>query len=133
MFALSRNASKAYSTVSVETGVAEADPVKLVVMLYDGAVLALASARMAIERNDIAAKGHNISRAIEIIESGLKASLDFESGGELAERLAALYDYMSSRLLYANLHSNSAALDEVMNLLNDLKGAWESIQTAAAA
>ena len=66
---------------------------------------------------------------IEIINDGLKLSLDYEAGGDLAQKLAALYDYMTSRLLYANLHSSRPALDEVAGLLRDIKGAWESIGT----
>ena len=65
--------------------------------------------------------------AIEIIANGLKISLDYEAGGDLAARLGALYDYMTHRLLYANLHNSRPALDEVTRLLNELKGAWEEI------
>ena len=79
-----------------------------------------------IEGN-ISLKGSHISRAIDLISNGLKASLDMESGGELAERLAALYDYMAQRLLWANLKNETAPLDEVLNLLNELRGAWAEI------
>ena len=98
-------------------------------MLFEGALLSIATASVAIERNDIPGKGQAISKAIEIINDGLKISLDYEAGGELAERLGALYDYMTSRLLYANVHSSHPALDEVGGLLREIKGAWESIGT----
>ncbi len=68
-----------------------------------------------------------VSKAIEIIINGLKVSLDMNAGGELAERLAALYDYMSERLLYANLHNSQPALDEVSGLLASLREAWAGI------
>ena len=63
-----------------------------------------------------------------IIDEGLKASLDKSAGGELAQNLSSLYDYMSQRLLIANLKNDVAALDEVSNLLTELKGAWEAIR-----
>ena len=129
MFGGFGNRAAAYAKVSVETGVNTADPHKLILMLFDGALLSIATASAAIERNDIPGKGQAISKAIEIINDGLKISLDYEAGGELAERLGALYDYMTSRLLYANIHSSRPTLDEVGGLLRDIKGAWESIGT----
>ncbi|MDP3134926.1 MAG: flagellar export chaperone FliS, partial [Burkholderiaceae bacterium] len=63
-------------------------------------------------------------------------SLDIEAGGELAERLSALYEYMTQRLLFANLKNSLAALDEVYELLVGLRDAWSQIapgnQQAAA-
>lgn len=117
--------------MEVETGVATASPHKLILMLFDGAILSITSAAAAMEKKDIPTKGQAISKAIEIIINGLKASLDLEAGGELADRLSALYDYMSERLLYANLHNNRAALDEVTSLLQGLREAWEQISPTA--
>ncbi|MFX5839880.1 flagellar export chaperone FliS, partial [Acinetobacter baumannii] len=77
---------------------------------------------------DTAGKGQSISRAIDIVGNGLKVSLDLEAGGELAQRLYALYDYMCVRLLHANSQNDKAALDEVAHLLGELKGAWEDIR-----
>ena len=74
-----------------------------------------------------------ISKAIEIILNGLKVSLDYEAGGDLAQRLGALYDYMTQRLLYANLHNSRPAMDEVTQLLTDLKSAWEAIGSSEQA
>jgi flagellar protein FliS len=95
-------------------------------------------ARLHMERNEIPEKGAAISRAIDIVNNGLLISLDTESGGELAERLAALYEYISQRLLWANLKNNLAALDEANQLLGELQSAWAMIapvpeQNAAAA
>ena len=70
-----------------------------------------------------------MSPAVEIIINGLKVSLDLSAGGELAQRLAALYDYMSDRLLYANLHNSQPALDEVAGLLATLREAWAEIRS----
>lgn len=122
-----------YAKVGVESGVVAADPHKLIAMLYQGALLAIANARNAILRKDIAAKGTAISKAILIIGDGLKASLDRKVGGELAHNLADLYDYMDSRLLQANLHNDVDTLDEVAQLLNDLKTAWDEIRPQTSA
>lgn len=128
-FGFAPRAANAYTQVGLETGVSDADPHRLILMLFDGALFSIATASAAIERNDIPGKGQAISKAIEIINDGLKISLDYEAGGELAERLGALYDYMTSRLIYANIHSSRPTLDEVGGLLRDIKGAWESIGT----
>lgn len=130
MFAVMHNPAAAYRTVGVETGVEAADPHKLILMLFDGAMLSVAAASLHMQRrsvDDIARKGEAISKAINIITNGLKASLDYEAGGDLAQKLAALYDYMNTRLLEANLHNQLAGLDEVSHLLAELKGAWEQI------
>jgi flagellar protein FliS len=132
MFGTSLNRAAAYAKVSVETGVSTADPHKLILMLFDGALLAISSAAVAMNSQDIPAKGNHISKAIEIITNGLKVSLDMEAGGELAGRLAALYDYMAERLLYANLRNSRPALDEVAGLLRDLRDAWQQIGQSAA-
>ncbi|HMX16138.1 MAG TPA: flagellar export chaperone FliS [Rhodocyclaceae bacterium] len=124
---MSTSPSAAYAKVGIETGVIAADPHKLILMLFDGALLAISSATVQMRGGETPEKGKSISKAIEIIDSGLKASLDFATGGELAARLGALYDYMCARLLFANLHNNEAALREVAGLLQEIKGAWEEI------
>jgi flagellar secretion chaperone FliS len=133
MFASSHRAIKAYAEIGVETGVAAANPHKLILMLFEGAMLAVASAKMHMQRKEIAKRGEAISKALMIIESGLKASLDLKAGGQMAERLCALYDYMLGRLLYANIHERPEALDEVSHLLAELNSAWAAIGTSPAA
>jgi flagellar protein FliS len=133
MFASSHRALKAYSEVGVETGVAAANPHKLILMLFEGAMLAVASAKMHMQRKEIAQRGVAISKAIMIIDSGLKASLDMNSGGQMAERLSALYDYMLGRLLYVTTHNRAEPLDEVSHLLAELNSAWAAIGSAPAA
>jgi flagellar protein FliS len=129
----SSNAAKAYAKVGMETGVATADPHRLILMLFDGALLAIAKAANAMQQNRIADKGRAISQSIDIVTNGLRASLSFSAGDELAERLAALYDYMVSRLLHANLHNDPGALSEVSGLLREIKSSWEEIANDPAA
>ena len=122
-----------YAKVEMDTNVASADPHKLILLLYQGALLAISSAKNQMLRKDVAAKGKSISHAIMIIDEGLKSSLDKNVGGELAENLSALYEYMNQRLLVANLKNDMAALDEVTSLLTELKGAWEAIRPVVQA
>ena len=127
---MNTTAINAYANVGIDANVASADPHKLILLLYQGALLALSSAKNHMLRKNIPAKGKSISHAILIIDEGLKASLNKDVGGELALNLASLYDYMNQRLLVANLKNDVAALDEVSGLLSDLKGAWEEIRPA---
>lgn len=129
MFA--RQSAAAYARIGVQTNVATADPHQLILMLFDGALLSINSAAVALEAKDIPAKIKHITKAIEIIGMGLKASLDLSAGGELAERLDALYDYMSNRLVYANAFNTDAPLTEVAGLLRELRDAWSQISDAA--
>lgn len=121
-------AISAYKDVGIETSVLGADPHKLTSMLFDGALLAISNARHDMVERRHLPKGKSISKAIAIIGEGLNASLDRNVGGELAQNLGALYDYMVVRLVYANANNDTAVLDEVSGLLAELKGAWESIR-----
>ena len=124
-------ATNAYTKIGVESGVIGADPHKLIAMLYQGALLAIANAKNAMLRKDISTKGAAISKAMLIIDEGLKTSLDKKVGGELAHSLDQLYDYMLARLLTANLNNDAEILDEVSRLLGELKGAWDAIRQTA--
>lgn len=127
MFATLSNPSAAYRKAGLETQIDTSSPHQLVLMLFDGALGAIAGATAYIAENDLARKGESISRAINIIDGGLKACLDHKAGGELADRLGALYEYMCTRLLYANLRNDKSALDEVAKLLGELRSAWQEI------
>lgn len=122
-----RSGTQAYAEVSVESGVMGASPHQLIVMLFDGALSALLRARILMNQGNIAGKGLAISKAINIIDNGLKNGLNHEQGGEIADNLAALYDYMKRRLMQANLHNDVAALDEVSGLLENIADAWRQI------
>ena len=122
-----------YGQAQVNSSVATASPHKLISLLYDGALAAIANAGVHMTRGDVAAKGVSISKAIAIIDEGLKISVDPEAGGQLAQNLIALYEYMSHRLLVANIKNDRAALNEVERLLRELKSAWGEIGAKAAA
>lgn len=127
MFANFGKSANTYSQIGIETGVVEAGPHKLIMMLFDGAAVSLQDAQRALQENRIPEKCKHITQALTIIDSGLRASLDPVAGGELAERLDALYGYMSDRLVLANLKNDPAILDEVASLLNEIRTAWAEI------
>jgi len=122
-----RNKSSLYRQVGVETSISSASPHQLVKLLIDGYFEALTDARGAIRNNDKIAKAQALSRAVRIVDEGLKASLDLNAGGELAQNLHALYSYMCLRLTQANLNSDEAALDECQSLMEPIRDAWTSI------
>jgi flagellar secretion chaperone FliS len=125
--------ASAYRQIAVETSVPSADPHTLILLLFEGAEAALHLAKGKMQEKDIPAKGKAISQAIQIVSDGLRASLDIEAGGEMAERLAALYDYVVARLLWANLKNDVAALDECLHLLSEIHSAWSQIAPAKQA
>jgi flagellar protein FliS len=127
-----RFATARYAAVQVETDVAGADPHRLVHMLFEAALAAVHRAAERMRARDIATKGAAVSKAIQIVEEGLIASLDESSGGELAVRLKELYRYMTRKLLVASMQNDPAGLDEVARLLSELKDAWAAIAPGAA-
>ncbi|MBK7354065.1 MAG: flagellar export chaperone FliS [Nitrosomonas sp.] len=120
-------AINSYQRVGVESGVASADSHKLILMLFEGSINALSRAKQEILHNNIAAKGEMISKAISIIDNGLKASLDITVGGEIANNLQTLYEYMTRQLLIANIQNNIETINEIIELLSQLQQAWGSI------
>ena len=128
---MTRNALNAYSKISIDVGVTSADPHELVSMLFNGAIKSISEARLHMQNKDISARGKAISKAIAIIDEGLKISLDDKLGGELAQNLRALYEYMCHRLLTASVKNEIAPLDEVIGLLKELNEAWSSIKPEA--
>jgi flagellar secretion chaperone FliS len=116
----------AYQSVSAHGAVAGADPHALVQMLMDASVERLTSARACIERGEIGRKAKLLHSAVVLIAE-LRGSLDLKKGGELAQNLSDLYEYMARRLIQANLSSDARAITEVLSLLGEIRGAWIAI------
>ncbi|MDQ2819187.1 MAG: flagellar export chaperone FliS [Pseudomonadota bacterium] len=133
MFGTMQRGVNAYAKVGLETNISSASPHALIVMLYDGALVAVLKALAHMKSGNIAEKGKAVSHAIAIIDNGLRASLDREAGGQIAMSLDSLYDYMSRQLLTANMQNKPEMLEEVHRLLSDLRGAWNTIGTTPAA
>jgi flagellar secretion chaperone FliS len=121
-----RNALSQYQQVRAESAIEGASPNELVGMLFQGALEKLAIAKGHMLRQEIAPKGEQLSRVISIIE-GLRSTLNLEAGGEIAQNLNRLYEYMERRLLEGNMRNDASALDEVGRLLGEIKGAWDQI------
>ncbi len=121
----------AYQSIGAGSAVEEASRERLVQMLLDGALARVATAKGHLQRGDAAAKGEQIGKAISIIE-GLKASLNPEAG-DLARNLGDLYSYMGGRLLAANVEDDALILDEVADLLHEIKSAWDVLAAQSVA
>lgn len=123
-----RRGANVYARLGMETSAMSASPHQLIVMLFDGAIGAIGMARHHMAARRVAEKGLSISKAISIVEEGLKAALDADAGGpagaELVANLSALYDYIVRRLMVANLRNDAAALDEAERLLQSVASAW---------
>lgn len=128
MTSLPGRAVDMYARTDLETRIEAASPQRLIIMLYDGAIQSMTKAKAAFASGEIGARGEAISKAIAIIDDGLRAALDPEAGGQIATNLADLYEYISNRLLYANLKGHEASIDEALKLMTDLRGAWEQLE-----
>jgi flagellar protein FliS len=133
----SARATGSYATIGLETEVLSASPERLISLLFRGALTALAQARHHLQNGNIAERGKAISKAIDIVDSGLKAGVDTERGGEIAKLLIASYEIIIRDLMMANLHSDAAKLAAAEKQLGDLAEAWYTavdpqFQTAAS-
>ncbi len=124
--------SQAYAAVGLESSVMSASPHKLITLLFDGALSALAKADIYMEQGNTVAKGNALSNAINIISNGLKVGLDMEKGGELSRNLAELYDYFCRRLIQVNLHNDRDLLKQIRQMLADIADAWKHISPDTA-
>lgn len=120
---------KHYQQVKIQETVSSASPHRLVQMLMEGAIERIAGANFHLNNKNYPEKCLFISKAIDII-NGLRGSLNFEKGGEIAEDFERLYEFMVRRLLEANRHNDCKALSEVSFILKDIKSAWDMIPDA---
>ena len=115
-----------YKQVGGKAAIDSADPHTLIQMLIDGAIERVNRAKLCMEQDNVAQKGENISKAISIID-GLRVSLDMKTGGEIADNLASLYEYMQRQLLQANMKDDTSKLNEVVSLMNEIRSGWMAI------
>ena len=111
-----------YQKVQVTT----VDRIKLVVMLYDGAISFLKTAISYLDKNDFAGKGVYIAKAQDIIDE-LNNSLNMNEGGEIAVNLRKIYNFLYFYLVKANLSRDKKMINEVINILSTLRDAWEQV------
>lgn len=115
-----------YRWADLPSLVDEQDPHRLVQLMLDGALARVTQAQGALEAGDTPLKCELIGKAINLVE-GLRVCLDEERGGEIAQNLGALYDYMARRLVKANLFDDSEILKEIASLLRELQDGWREM------
>lgn len=120
---------KAYRSVGVKDDLAVADPHRVIQLLMQGALENLAKTKGCIERKDFSGKAAFLSKAMSII-SALQNSLDMDAGAEVADNLAALYDFMVNHLILASRENSQEKITDVMDILLTIKGAWDQIPVA---
>lgn len=133
MYTPSSVAASTYAKVGLESNVMAASPHQLIILLYEGAELAVRMAIRHMHDGDLQKKSAAIAKATSIILDGLRAALDTRQGGDLAQQLDTLYDYMSKRITLAHMKNDPAPLEEVLGLLRELHEAWLQVGTAGRA
>ncbi|XTZ39335.1 flagellar export chaperone FliS [Salmonella enterica] len=118
----------AYAQVDLQSKLSGATPHQLITMLFDGAHNAILQARIYFENGNIAQRGKMISKAINIIDNGLRAALDHEKGQGIAADLEQMYEYMSRTLLQSNLRNDPELLTQVDGMLVKLAATWKEIE-----
>ena len=126
---VSSRSAAAYKRVGAQTSVEGASPHQLISLLYEALLQSLRLAHGATIRGDIETKGKEIGKAVRILEEGLKAGLNDAAGGELATNLRGVYNYSISRLTRANINNDAPMINEVIELILPVYGAWKSIAT----
>ncbi len=131
--AYSPRSANAYQRINVETSMHTIDQHKLVSLLYEGVLNAIATARGAMARGDVLGKCNAISKAIRILEEGLSTALDKVDGGELAQNLSNLYEYSVRTLVLANSRNDDTAMEQVMHLIEPIATGWNAIKSGGVA
>ncbi len=130
MFAQSP-AIQQYAAVGVESKVLAADPHRLIALLYDGAIEALNQSVDHLRAGRAEQRQRMTNKAVAIVVEGLRACLNREQGGPIANNLDALYEYIVRLIFEANRSQNEAAYAEAIRLLGELRGAWAEIDPDA--
>ena len=117
---------KHYQREALKTRLASADPFEVTQMLMEGALESMKVAKINIQNNDLENKSKFIAKATSIIDT-LRLSLNHDVGGELSSNLESLYLYMSDSLLKSSINNDIAKIEEVIELLSNIKVAWDQI------
>ena len=119
-----RHSVNSYAAVGLQTEVLSATPEELISLLIDGARTSTIKAMIHLENGEIAQRGEAISKAINIVDNGLKAVIDKEKGGEVADQLITTYDLILYHLTQANMKSEEKGLIIARDMLQSLGDTW---------
>ena len=128
---MNRSAANAYRQVGVQSVVDGASPHTLIQLLFDALEASLNAAKGAMQRGEIEEKGRQIGKAVRILEEGLKASLNMQQGGEVAQNLASLYDYSINQITLANLRNDLALLENAQSVIAPVAQGWREMGQAS--
>lgn len=126
---MSYDAYQSYQAVDLGAQTAKASPLELVLILMNGLLDELARARAHIEHARFEAKANSLNRSVAML-NGLSSALDTDSGSEVVEQLAELYDYCARRIHEAGIRMDVALLDEAVRLLDTVRDGWEGVRDA---
>ncbi|MDB1123294.1 flagellar export chaperone FliS [Vibrio algarum] len=121
-----RGSLQAYKKVSVDSQLSAASPHKVIQMLMAGAIERLVQGKAAMAQGNIAVKGERLGKALDIVIS-LRTCLSMDEGGDVAQNLDQLYEFMISQISVANMENNPQAIDDVIDILREIKSAWDQI------
>ncbi len=123
-----RGSLQAYKKVSIDSQLTSATPHRVIQMLMAGAIERLVQGKAAMEQGTLSVKGERLGKALDIIMS-LRSCLSMEEGGEISSNLDALYDFMVRQISVANQENNPDLIDDVVEMLREIKSAWDQIPT----
>ena len=123
-----RRTGHGYGVHTQRNAINGADPVELISMIFDGIISSIDQAQIHIAKGEQAAKSACIAKALNLITGGLVPNLNLEAGGEVAENMAALYDFCSNHLVIANANDDTNALSTVREIINNLYDPWKGLK-----
>ena len=115
-----------YGKIKDDTQTMYASPHQLMLMLFDGALEAMSLTIAAIQNKNFELRSKQNTRSIAII-NGMRECLDMEAGGELADNLYSLYQYMAQELFRASFKNDAETIRNIQTMLKDIRGSWEKI------
>ncbi|AAW86353.1 flagellar export chaperone FliS [Aliivibrio fischeri] len=121
-----RGSLQAYKKVSIDSQLSAASPHKVIQMLMAGAIERLIQGKAAMEQGNTPVKGERLGKALDIVIS-LRSCLSMDDGGEIASNLDSLYDFMIRQISHANQNNDGQAIDDVVEMLREIKSAWDQI------
>jgi len=121
-----RGSLQAYKKVSVDSQLSAASPHKIVQMLMAGAIERLIQGKAAMEAGNNPKKGERLGKALDIVIS-LRSCLSMDDGGDIAQNLDQLYEFMITQITEANHKNDPQPIDDVIEIIREIKSAWDQI------